>query len=133
MSLPKERLALKAPMTLSIMAIRKRSGPPGAPGLAWRAVTPYTPSHGTDRPAPAAGDLGRDPGRRPDADHCSARAHPRAGSPAGAGLIQFLASPFVRPAPGPGAPESAALRPEARRPTRTPRGLPCPAAGRAGR
>src|SRR5215204_3976364 len=89
------------------------------------------PIHGTDRTAPAAGDLGRDPGRRPDADRCSARAHPRAGSPAGAELVELLPSCIYGPTPGPAAAESAAHGPEARRPARTPGHLPRAAARRA--
>src|SRR5438034_2015486 len=98
-------------------------------GLAGRALTPYTPGHGTDRPAPAASDLGCDPSSSPGADPDPARAYPRAGSAAGAELVQLLPGPIVRPAPGAGAPEGPAVRPEARRPARTPRGLPCPAGG----
>jgi len=78
------------------------------------------PAHGIDRYAPAAGDLGRDPERRPGADCDPARAHPRFGSSARSELLEFLPSPIYGPAPGPAAPEGTALRTEPRRPTRTP-------------
>src|SRR3712207_2593599 len=63
----------------------------------------------------------------------AARAGPRAGSPAGADLGQFLAAALVGSTPGTAAPEGPAVRPEARRTARTPRDVPCPAAGRADR
>src|SRR5262249_33428618 len=60
------------------------------------------------------------------------RAHPRAGSPAGAELVQFVAPPVVGSTPGAGAPEGPVLRTETRRTARTPWGLPRAAAGGAG-
>jgi hypothetical protein len=86
--------------------------------LAPRAVAPYTPSYGTDRPSLDAGDWGRDAVRRPGADRGVARAGTRTGSPPGSDVCQCLPASLVRPAPGPAAPESADLRPAARRPGR---------------
>src|SRR5688500_7623482 len=53
----------------------------------------------------------------------AARAGPRAGSPPGPDLGQFVAPPVVGSAPGAGAPEGPAVRPEARRPARTSWGI----------
>src|SRR6266849_2271554 len=88
--------------------------------------------YGADRPAPAAGDLGRDPVRRPGADSGPTSAHPRTGSPAWPELVEFLPSPIYGPTPSTLAAESAAHGTEARRPARPPWGLPRPVAGRAG-
>src|SRR5262249_54307675 len=58
-----------------------------------------------------------------------AGAHPRGGSAAEAALLEFIAPSRIRSARGPGAAEGAALWTQARRPIRTPRGLPRAAAG----
>ena len=65
------------------------------------------------------------------AERRPATAHSRAGSPPGRKLSEFVPASLRRSAARPQPPESAAIRPEARRPTRTPRDLPGPAAGRA--
>src|SRR3954447_8287847 len=71
--------------------------------------------------------------RRPARAECGpASARPRAGSPAGPILVQFLSSPLVGPTARTCEAAGAALRTETRWPTRTPRGLPRPAADRAG-
>src|SRR5262249_37145223 len=57
-------------------------------------------------------------------EHRPAAPHPRAGSPAGADLGQFLAAALVGSSPGTSAAESAAFGREAGRPAQTAGGLP---------